>query len=651
MLHHQRRALASGVNKTNKQHTSPIAIASNNTNRQPTRLDTSSNHDEGLETSPEERINSRIKTILKKLPSKKEDNPIKFKSFYECIKDVKIISDVQYDTRRREDSKDESDTTTFLYDKMLEWDELNLTKHYIMFRTNVQSFVRTLPEMLHHKEKICDIFIHHLRIKDSLAFQPLLDLVTIFAKDLRQEFYPLLPRLFYPIVYNISSTNTELNALIFKSLAFLFKYLQKYILKDISLWFEKYSKILSHKKWYIRKFAAESFSFLINKLSDSELKEYVRKTFELLISKPSQNMYDGTSQMFFESMKGVLGNYHSKMPRLLPLLFRQLDWNEESNDTIKKQLSDIGNKFTLVEKCLILLRDYSKNKEVAKQVWDLLVKEFEYLIQVWRRTTMIHDQSALYVSLQIGHAFQLIRVFTTSVERCDEESILKVLKCVNHKELISEMPSQTAQALFSFITDIVDTMQRSDLIENSHNLLYNCFFVKDKQTVYTFYKKLMTCVGTEEESNTIVKEFLRFVNSDIEENMETTVSFLLNFIHTNLTDENTFLEYSQLSEKNSKFVSVIQQEVSKRLNHLMKMNQEQVNGYFSSPHEHSHALMTWGMLNVLSTYGKKSEQYSKQVYQLCLLFLNQFIPLIEWNTTRGGHATATTTATTMTALL
>ena len=44
-----------------------------------------------------------------------------------------------------------------------------------MFRSNVQNFVRTLPEMLHHKEKICDIFIHHLRIKDSLAFQPLLE--------------------------------------------------------------------------------------------------------------------------------------------------------------------------------------------------------------------------------------------------------------------------------------------------------------------------------------------------------------------------------------------------------------------------------------------------------------------------------------------
>ncbi|EFC46198.1 predicted protein [Naegleria gruberi] len=432
---------------------------------------TNQNNDDDENLTQEDKINRRVQSVLKTLPSKKDENLIKFKSFYECIKDVKILSEVQFDTYRKEESKNEHDSTTFLYDKMLEWDELNLTKHYIQFRSNIQSFVRTLPEMIHHKETICDIFVNHLRIKDSLAYQPILDLVTIFAKDLRQEFYPLFPRLFYPIVYNI----------------------------NISLWFEKYSKILSHKKWYIRKFAAESFSFLINKLSDEELKIYVEKVFNLLIEKPSQIMYDGVSQMFFESMKGILGNLHSKMSRLLPLLFRQLNWNLNYNGTIKQQLADIGNKFTLIEKY--------------------------------------------------------------------------------------------------------------------------------KQTVYTFYRKLMKTIGNEQESNTIVKEFLRFVNDDINYNFDSTVAFLLNFIHTNTTSNSnldTNLEYTLLSDKNSKFIQIIYNKFIEIISNI-KSQQDLIQ--FSK--QSNSLLLLWSILNILSIYGKKSDQYLKNLYENVYKFLLQFIKLID----------------------
>ena len=81
----------------------------------------------------EERINRKIKSVLKKLPSKKDDNPIKFKTFYECIKDVKILSEVQFDTHKKEETKSEQDNTSFLYDKMLQWDELNLTVSFMFF--------------------------------------------------------------------------------------------------------------------------------------------------------------------------------------------------------------------------------------------------------------------------------------------------------------------------------------------------------------------------------------------------------------------------------------------------------------------------------------------------------------------------------------
>ena len=388
------------------------------------------------------------------------------------------------------------------------------------------------------------------------------------------------------------------------------------------MWFQKYSKILSHKKWYIRKFAGESFSFLINKLSDAQLFEYVKKTFELLLSRPSQVMYDGTSQMFFEAMKGVLGNFHSKMPRLLPLLFRQLDWDEKSTSSEKKQKAEIGNKFTLIEKCLILLRDYSKNKTIAQQVWVLLVKEVEHLIKTWKDMKKTKADTER-INNQIGHAIQLVRVFTT-VERYDDDSVVKILNTVNMKELLSELTSQSAQAVLSYISDIIDTLGRPDLVEKTQSLLYNCFFISDKETVYTFYKKLMSSLGSEEEGNTIVKEFLRFINTDIEANFETGVAFLINFIHTNLSGYSSS-DYTRLSEKNSKFVTIIAKRLTETTNKVLKMNKQELLEYASS----EEALLTWGMFNVLSRYGKKTDAYVKETFDMASTFLNKFTTLLD----------------------
>lgn len=83
----------------------------------------------------------------------------------------------------------------------------------------------------------------------------------------------------------------------------------------------------------ILKFAAESFAFLLTKLSQEALPEYVQKIFQLLTLHPTEEMFDGTSQLFLESMKGSFGHFHSKMPQILRQLFRTLD----AKDGIEEQ--------------------------------------------------------------------------------------------------------------------------------------------------------------------------------------------------------------------------------------------------------------------------------------------------------------------------
>jgi hypothetical protein len=38
----------------------------------------------------------------------------------------------------------------------------------------------------------------------------------------------------------------------FNTIAYIFKYINKNIIKDLTFWFEKYIPLLSDNKWYIR---------------------------------------------------------------------------------------------------------------------------------------------------------------------------------------------------------------------------------------------------------------------------------------------------------------------------------------------------------------------------------------------------------------
>jgi len=54
----------------------------------------------------------------------------------------------------------------------------------------IRSISRTLPQILYHKDEIIEILKKHLRVRESLAYEPLLDLTTKLAHDLEEDFYP-----------------------------------------------------------------------------------------------------------------------------------------------------------------------------------------------------------------------------------------------------------------------------------------------------------------------------------------------------------------------------------------------------------------------------------------------------------------------------
>lgn len=106
----------------------------------------------------------------------------------------------------------------------------------------------------------------------------------------------------------------------FTSLSYLYKYLWRLMVKDMSNIYSMYSTLLAHKKLHIRNFAAESFTFLMRKVSDKnalfnlmffDLGEHPEKT-------------EGVGQLLFEMCKGVRNMFHSCTGQAVKLILQKL---------------------------------------------------------------------------------------------------------------------------------------------------------------------------------------------------------------------------------------------------------------------------------------------------------------------------------------
>ena len=104
-------------------------------------------------------------------------------------------------------------------------------------------------------------------------------LVIALAQDLGQEFYPHYAEFVESLIGLLNVKNSEQLEWTFTCLAYLFKFLWRYLVKDVGIVFTGLLPVLDETKpEYIRNFAAESFAFVARKVKD-------KKAFLLLVLK------------------------------------------------------------------------------------------------------------------------------------------------------------------------------------------------------------------------------------------------------------------------------------------------------------------------------------------------------------------------------
>lgn len=81
--------------------------------------------------------------------------------------------DVVRRSRLVEDEPDEHGS--FFYEALESWKDLNMTRHFKNFIKEITPLVKSLPSIIHHKDTIVDILEKHLKVKDSMAYDGLLE--------------------------------------------------------------------------------------------------------------------------------------------------------------------------------------------------------------------------------------------------------------------------------------------------------------------------------------------------------------------------------------------------------------------------------------------------------------------------------------------
>ncbi|KAJ3203634.1 U3 snoRNP protein, partial [Entophlyctis luteolus] len=272
-------------------------------------------------------------------------NRYRFQTFSERLKTIKI------DALHKVIQNDVGINSTSSQD-------LNCTAEYVTFRKEIYKYTQSLEQILYHKSEICDLILRNLDKeraggleKAAMVAEPLLNLVTLLARDLQDEFYPHFPAILRAILSIIPRNDAKMLECIFNSIAYLFKYLSKYVSEDILSTYRIFKIVIEDHRPYIRQFGAEAFGFLIRKAPQELLTQFLKYIIKSLHDNTSEDYSDGVAILLFETMKQVRHTLHSRSISILRLalgLILDLCPNAEDNafDTFLKAVTALGHHIT-----------------------------------------------------------------------------------------------------------------------------------------------------------------------------------------------------------------------------------------------------------------------------------------------------------------
>ncbi|XP_065909347.1 small subunit processome component 20 homolog isoform X2 [Dysidea avara] len=401
----------------------------------------------------------------------------KFKSFSERIANIQI--DVSH--RVNEATGDGTEETHFS-SALKKWRELDCTIDFVRFSQEVTPMVSSLPQLVHHKNEIVDTLKKHLQVQQNLAYEALLDLVVQLARDLQSDFYPHFKEFFTIITSLLRIQDASLIEQAFTTLAYLFKFLWRYLLKDIGDVFLYYSELLEEsQKPHIKQFAAESIGFLLRKVRNHD------NLFHTIFTALGQNpeLSEGIGLVLFEMFKGVQQQFHSCTHKLLPIL---LGWLGPV--TVSESRPAITDQFpaqqTFQSLCIMMqsMAEHTR-REHCVFVFTTLQHQLELVSSHWRQ-----EAEDVLVGSQLCYTLHLIGIWVSwrrGSRITDKSSLCKTLRPLMLETTLSEEVEKTLLHLVASLL-LVSTVVEADLLSIIHNVFLT---TRNVGIVLEFCKELL----------------------------------------------------------------------------------------------------------------------------------------------------------------
>ena len=160
---------------------------------------------------------------------KEGKNIHKFVSFTERISKLRI--DVVHKIEKRTETPEDSET--FFQLCLSKWTELNCSLDFQEFYKEVSTLVKSFSLLVYHQKTVVEILQRHLKKKDTLALDALLELCVGLSRDLQGDFCPYFTEFLHIIASHLDKKDAQKIEDCFKTLAYLFKFQWRYLVKDM----------------------------------------------------------------------------------------------------------------------------------------------------------------------------------------------------------------------------------------------------------------------------------------------------------------------------------------------------------------------------------------------------------------------------------
>ncbi|KAG0630923.1 hypothetical protein M758_1G214100 [Ceratodon purpureus] len=213
--------------------------------------------------------------------------------------------------------------SSFFHENLVQWRELNSAADFNDVYQQLLPVVQTLPQLLFHKETVMECLLSRVHMTSALSLEPIMSLIALLSRDLREDFLPFIPRFLDSCVGVLkegADRDPDLIEQVFTSISYVIKYLSKLLTNDIPFCLKVTRGLRYYSKSYVQEFAAEAISFLLRNASMKQLIKGVRKIVAEAEADPRDEKISGSAALFCYTLRGPSFGLHSRAEPLLRLL-------------------------------------------------------------------------------------------------------------------------------------------------------------------------------------------------------------------------------------------------------------------------------------------------------------------------------------------